>query len=139
MNQNFSYRPDIDGIRAIAVLLVILYHANFTLFSGGYIGVDVFFVLSGFLITLTIDKEMSNHSFSFKQFYLRRIRRIIPVLFFVMIVVTIPACIFLFSNHLEIYSRTLIQTLLCTNNFYLWINNGDYFAENSDLILFLHT
>lgn len=139
MNQNFSYRPDIDGIRAIAVLLVILYHANFTFFSGGYIGVDVFFVLSGFLITLTIDKEMSNHSFSFKQFYLRRIRRIIPVLFFVMIVVTIPACVFLFPNHLETYSRTLIQTLLCTNNFYLWINNGDYFAENSDLILFLHT
>ncbi len=139
MKPNFSYRSDIDGIRAIAVILVILYHANFRLLSGGFIGVDVFFVLSGFLITLTIDKEMITNSFSLKQFYLRRIRRIIPVLFFVMLIVTIPACFFLFSNHLETYSRTLIQTLLCTNNFYLWINNGDYFAENSDLILFLHT
>ncbi len=139
MKFNFSYRPDIDGIRAIAVLLVILYHANFSFITGGYIGVDVFFVLSGFLITLTIDREMNTDSFSFKKFYLRRIRRIIPVLVFVMLVVTIPACLFLFSNNLETYSRTLIQTLLCSNNFYLWINNGDYFAENSDLMPFLHT
>ena len=139
MKFNFSYRPDIDGIRAIAVLLVIFYHANFSFITGGYIGVDVFFVLSGFLITLTIDKEMSTDSFSFKQFYLRRIRRIIPVLVFVMLVITIPACLFMFSNNLESYSRTLIHTLLSTNNFYLWINNGDYFAENSDLIPFLHT
>jgi peptidoglycan/LPS O-acetylase OafA/YrhL len=139
MKFNFSYRPDIDGIRAIAVLLVILYHANFSFITGGYIGVDVFFVLSGFLITLTIDKEMNTNSFSFKQFYLRRIRRIIPVLVFVMLIVTIPACLFLFSNNLESYGRTLIHTLLSTNNFYLWLNSGDYFAENSDLIPFLHT
>lgn len=139
MKLKFSYRSDIDGLRAIAVLLVILYHANFSFITGGYIGVDIFFVLSGFLITLTIDKEMNTDSFSFKQFYLRRIRRIIPVLVFVMLVVTIPSSIFLFSNNLESYSRTLIHTLLCTNNFYLWINNGDYFAENSDLIPFLHT
>ncbi len=87
MKLPISYRPDIDGMRAIAVLLVILFHANFSLFSGGYIGVDVFFVLSGYLITLTIDKEMSENRFSFQQFYLRRIRRIIPVLVFVMVVV----------------------------------------------------
>ncbi|WP_165929435.1 acyltransferase family protein [Flavobacterium rhamnosiphilum] len=139
MNSNFSYRPDIDGIRAIAVVLVILFHAGFSFVPGGYIGVDVFFVLSGFLITLTIDKEMSNNSFSFKQFYLRRIRRIIPVLIFVMLMVTIPACLFLFANNLESYGRTLIHTLLSTNNFHLWMNSGDYFAENSDSIPFLHT
>ena len=139
MEPNFSYRPDIDGIRAVAILLVILFHANFPYITGGYIGVDVFFVLSGFLLTFMIDKEMKENTFSFKKFYLRRIRRIIPVLVFIMLIVTIPACIFLFANNLEAYSRTLIYTLLCSNNFHLWMNNGYYFAENSDLIPFLHT
>lgn len=139
MKLPISYRPDIDGMRAIAVLLVILFHANFQLFSGGYIGVDVFFVLSGYLITLTIDKEMSENRFSFQQFYLRRIRRIIPVLVFVMIVVTIPAYLILFADNLESFARTLLHTLVSTNNFHLWIIMKDYFAENSDLIPFLHT
>ncbi len=139
MKFNFSYRPDIDGLRAIAVLLVIFFHAGFPFVTGGYIGVDVFFVLSGFLITLTIDKEMSENTFSFKQFYLRRIRRIIPVLVFIMLVTTIPAYLFLFADNFESYGRTLIQTMLSTNNFYLWINQGEYFAENADLIPFLHT
>ena len=139
MKLPISYRPDIDGMRAIAVLLVILFHANFSLFSGGYIGVDVFFVLSGYLITLTIDKEMSENRFSFQQFYLRRIRRIIPVLVFIMLVVTIPAYFILFADNLESYGRTLLHTILSTNNFHLWVILKDYFAENSDLIPFLHT
>lgn len=139
MKLNFSYRPDIDGMRAIAVLLVILYHADFTFMTGGYVGVDVFFVLSGFLITLGIDKEMNNNSFSFGKFYLTRIRRIIPVLVFIMLIVTIPAYFILFSDDLESYSRTLIHTILSTNNIHLWINNGDYFAGNSELKPFLHT
>ncbi|RXR19074.1 acyltransferase [Flavobacterium amnicola] len=139
MKLPISYRPDIDGMRAIAVLLVILFHANFSLFSGGYIGVDVFFVLSGYLITLTIDKEMSENRFSFQQFYLRRIRRIIPVLVFIMLIVTIPAYLILFADNLESYGRTLLHTILSTNNFHLWVILKDYFAENSDLIPFLHT
>jgi peptidoglycan/LPS O-acetylase OafA/YrhL len=139
MKSNFSYRPDIDGMRAIAVLLVVLYHADFPFITGGYIGVDVFFVLSGFLITLGIDKEMNHNSFSFAQFYLRRIRRIIPVLVFIMLMVTIPAYFILFSDDLESYARTLIHTILSTNNIHLWINNGDYFAGNSELKPFLHT
>lgn len=139
MKSNFSYRPDIDGMRAIAVLLVVLYHADFPFITGGYIGVDVFFVLSGFLITLGIDKEMSHNSFSFGQFYLRRIRRIIPVLVFIMLIATIPAYFILFSDDLESYARTLLHTILSTNNLHLWINNSDYFAGNSDLMPFLHT
>lgn len=134
-----TYRPDIDGIRAIAILLVLIFHAGFPLFSGGYIGVDVFFVLSGFLITSLIDTEMKEKRFSFKNFYLRRIRRIIPVLVFIMLIITVPACLFLFADNLEAYSRTLIYTLLCSNNFHLYFNTKDYFAENSDLIPFLHT
>lgn len=139
MKNQFSYRPDIDGLRAIAVLLVILFHADFSLFSGGYIGVDVFFVLSGFLITYTINQEMLENRFSFQQFYLRRIRRIIPVLVFVLLAFTIPAYFILFADHFEIYGRTILHTILSTNNFYLWDILRNYFTENADLIPFLHT
>lgn len=139
MNLRNSYRADIDGLRAIAVLLVIFFHAEFSLLGGGFIGVDVFFVLSGFLITSLIDEEMKQKKFTFKNFYLRRIRRILPVLVFIMLVITIPAYFLLFANNLESFGRTLIHTFLCTNNFYLYSNLSDYFAENSDLIPFLHT
>jgi len=138
MNKDFSYRSDIDGLRAIAVLIVIFFHANFSWMPGGYVGVDVFFVISGFLITTTIEKEILLNSFSFKQFYLRRIRRIIPVLFFILLVCTVPAY-FMFASDFESFSRTLIHTILSTNNIHLWINSKKYFAENSELIPLLHT
>ncbi len=88
-----DYRPEIDGLRAIAVLAVIVYHApkitiqGFSLFEGGYLGVDIFFVISGYLITSIIIKEIkSTGKFSLINFYERRIRRIIPVLFFVVLI-----------------------------------------------------
>jgi len=87
-----TYRPEIDGLRAVAVGAVILYHIKITIFGqqpfqGGYIGVDIFFVISGYLISSIILKELiSTGSFSFKYFYERRIRRILPVLLFVMLV-----------------------------------------------------
>ena len=139
MSKNITYRPDIDGLRAVAVVLVILFHANLSLFSGGYVGVDVFFVISGFLITGSISKEISEGTFSFKTFYLRRIRRIIPVLVFVMLVVTIPASIIFFADDLEKFSRTVMHTMLSTNNFYLYTNGKNYFVENTELIPLLHT
>lgn len=139
MSSKMTYRPDIDGLRAIAILLVIIFHSGFSTFPGGFIGVDVFFVISGFLITSIIEKEIKEKRFSFKNFYLRRIRRIIPVLVFIILIVTIPAYFILFANNLEAYSRTLIYTLLCSNNIHLYFNSGDYFAESSDLIPFLHT
>lgn len=139
MNSKPTYRPDIDGLRAIAILLVLIFHSGFSLFPGGFIGVDVFFVISGFLITSIIEKEIRESTFSFKNFYLRRIRRIIPVLFFIMLIITILCYFILFANNLEAFSRTLLYTFLCANNFHLYINSSDYFAENSDLIPFLHT
>lgn len=138
MSKIFLYRPDIDGLRAIAVLFVVLFHANFNWITGGYIGVDIFFVISGFLITYTIQKEISENRFSFKLFYLRRIRRIIPVMFFILLICTIPAY-FMFSSDFEAYSRTLLHTILSTNNIHLWINNREYFTEDSELIPLLHT
>ena len=89
---NIKYRPEIDGLRAIAVISVILYHAkivifNYKIFEGGFIGVDIFFVISGYLITSIILKELvTTGTFSFKHFYERRIRRILPALLLVMVV-----------------------------------------------------
>ena len=76
-----SYRSDINGLRAVAVLAVVLYHAEIEYFNGGWIGVDVFFVISGFLISNIIISELNENKFSFKKFYLRRVRRILPALF----------------------------------------------------------
>ena len=83
------YRPEVDGLRALAVVLVILFHGGFAAFAGGFVGVDVFFVISGYLIASIIVEEMRGGRFSFGQFFERRARRIIPALYAV-IVVTIP-------------------------------------------------
>src|SRR6056300_430128 len=96
-----TYRPEIDALRAIAVVSVILYHAQITIlghqpFQGGFIGVDIFFVISGYLISSIILKELATTgSFSFKHFYKRRIRRIMPALLFLMLVSVIFAWKFL--------------------------------------------
>lgn len=80
-----KYRSEIDGLRALAVLPVILFHAGFSFFSGGYVGVDIFFVISGYLITTIILDDLEKGKFSIARFYERRARRILPALFFVML------------------------------------------------------
>jgi peptidoglycan/LPS O-acetylase OafA/YrhL len=139
MSNLFKYRSDIDGLRALAVLLVIFFHAKFTSISGGFIGVDVFFVISGFLISIIISKEVSENRFSFKKFYLRRIKRLGPALIVLLILTTIPAYLFLFSDDFEIFARNLIHAFLTTSNFFLWQNTGGYFSPNTDLFPLLHT
>src|SRR5690606_39737253 len=89
-----GYRPEIDGLRAVAVVSVILYHINKAWLPGGYVGVDIFFVISGFLITSIIWRELQGGSFSLTDFYLRRIRRIIPVML-VVVAATLVAGVFL--------------------------------------------
>ena len=81
-----KYRAEINGLRALAVISVILFHAGFELFSGGFIGVDVFFVISGYLITTILIEDIENNRFSFANFYEQRARRILPALFLVMLV-----------------------------------------------------
>ena len=139
MSNLFKYRADIDGLRAIAVLLVVLFHAKFSAISGGFIGVDVFFVISGFLISIIISKEVRENRFTFKSFYLRRIKRLAPALIALLILTTIPAYLFLFADDFEIYGRSLIHAYLTTSNFFLWQNTGGYFAANTDLFPLLHT
>jgi peptidoglycan/LPS O-acetylase OafA/YrhL len=141
-----NYRPEIDGLRAIAVSAVILYHSKIPLFgivnffSGGFIGVDIFFVISGYLITLIILKELSiNGSFSFKHFYEKRIRRIFPVLLFVMLVSFIFAWMYLLPKNFVDYSKSIIYSIFFISNIFFYNSGQEYDAENGLFIPFLHT
>ena len=113
----FIYRPEIDGLRAVAVFAVILYHAQITIesyqpFKGGFIGVDIFFVISGYLITSIILKELSKTGeFSFKYFYQRRIRRILPVLLTVMLASLPFAWFYLLPNSFMDFSKSILYSL----------------------------
>ncbi len=90
-----KYRAEIDGLRALAVMPVIFFHAGFSIFGGGFVGVDVFFVISGYLITTIIIRELNSNTFSLKRFYERRARRILPALIFVILISSIVSFIFL--------------------------------------------
>ena len=134
-----KYRKDIDGIRSIAVSLVVLHHAGVHLISGGYVGVDVFFVLSGYLITGIIYQQLLKGSFSFSEFYIRRIRRLMPALFGMIFVTTAVALLFLFPSDLLRYSNSLLWVSFYLGNFFFWREHGGYFAENTQEAPLLHT
>jgi peptidoglycan/LPS O-acetylase OafA/YrhL len=133
-----EYRREIDGLRALAVVPVILFHAGFKVFGGGYVGVDVFFVISGYLITSIILGEMRKGKFSIVRFYERRAKRILPVLF-AMILVCIPLAWFLMLPHqIKDFSKSLIATATYSSNVYFYLST-DYFNEMADLQPLLHT
>jgi len=139
------YRAEIDGLRAIAIVSVILYHAKMVFFGGisfegGFIGVDIFFVISGYLITRIILFELqSKSSFSFLNFYERRARRILPMLFFV-IFVSIPfAWIILLPSDLIEFAESILSSLFFSSNFYFYFSTTQYGVESSLLKPFLHT
>jgi peptidoglycan/LPS O-acetylase OafA/YrhL len=140
-----TYRPEIDGLRAIAVGAVILYHAQITIFGsqfskGGFIGVDIFFVISGYLITSIILKELvTTGSFSFKHFYERRIRRILPALLFVMLVSLPFAWMYLLPSNLIDFSKSILFSLGFSSNFYFHYSGQVYGATDGLLKPFLHT
>ena len=126
MNKFSYYRPEIDGLRALAVIAVIFYHAEFSLFdlkllTGGFIGVDIFFVISGYLITKIILNEIKiTGKFSFINFYKRRARRILPALFFVILCSFPFAYYYLVPNFFVDYSKSIISSLGFVSNFYFW-------------------
>ncbi|MDB3883270.1 acyltransferase [Candidatus Marinimicrobia bacterium] len=133
-----EYRKEIDGLRAIAVLPVILFHAGFIFFKGGYVGVDIFFVISGYLITNIIISKLKNNNFSFYDFYLRRTRRILPVLFFVTMV-TIPFSLALLTpGDQDNYAKSLIAIPLFITNIVFWRQSG-YFDTGTELKPLIHT
>ena len=130
-----TYRPEIDGLRAIAVGAVIIYHAQITIlghqiFKGGFIGVDIFFVISGYLITSIILKELvTTGSFSFKYFYQRRLRRILPILLFVILSSLPIAWMYLLPNSLVDFSKSALYSLGFSSNFYFHFSGLEYAVD----------
>ena len=133
-----AYRPEIDGLRAIAVLGVLLFHAGFPAFSGGYAGVDVFFVISGYLITRTILTGIDAGQFSYVGFFVNRVRRLFPS-FLATIGVSFLAGALLFSPpYLKRLGEAAITSVLCISNIYFW-SEADYWDIESTFKPLLHT
>jgi peptidoglycan/LPS O-acetylase OafA/YrhL len=134
-----TYRPHIDGLRAIAVIAVILFHIDSRWLPGGFVGVDIFFVISGYLITGIVSKELQEGRFSFRAFYERRVRRILPALW-VLLVVCVPVswCLMLPADA-EPMGKSALWSILAMANVYFWREVAtDYFAPQSATFPFLH-
>ena len=140
-----NYRPEIDGLRAIAVGLVILYHSEISIngnifFKGGFIGVDIFFVISGYLITSIILNELiTTNAFSFKYFYERRIRRILPVLIFIILASLPFAWIYLTPLDFVDFSKSILYSLGFSSNLYFHFSGQEYSALSVFYKPFVHT
>lgn len=135
-----SYRPDIDGLRALAVLAVVLFHIDADLLPGGFAGVDIFFVISGFLITGNILRDIdSEKGFSWLEFYRRRILRLLPVLFVVLLTTLIFGHFILIPEDFREMSYAAIASIASAANVYFtYFLNTDYFAEASHVRPLLH-
>lgn len=134
-----KYRPEIDGLRAVAVVPVILFHLGFDWISGGYYGVDVFFVISGFLITSIILKELNSNVFSLLNFWKRRIRRILPLSLIVIITILVFCFFAAFKPNLITYANDAISATFSYSNISLYRKLGDYWGAAAENSPFLHT
>jgi len=133
-----KHRTEIDGLRALAVLPVMIFHAAPALLPGGYLGVDIFFVISGFRITRIIADALSDGRFSIVDFYERRARRILPALGAVMLICTPIAWALMIPDDLENYGQSLVATALSANNVLLYLTI-DYFALETQFKPLMHT
>lgn len=133
-----DYRRELDGLRALALLPVILFHAGFETFSGGFVGVDVFFVISGYLITTIILAELEQGKFSIVNFYERRARRILPALFLVMLVCIPFAWFWLLPSDMKDFSQSLVAVSVFASNILFWRESG-YFDTAAEFKPLLHT
>ncbi|QRM54978.1 acyltransferase family protein [Sinorhizobium sp. BG8] len=133
-----QYRNEIDGLRAVAVVSVVFFHAGFSFWGGGFAGVDVFFVISGYLITSLILRDLDSGTFSLVSFYERRARRILPALVLVMLCCMPFAWRWMLPAAFIDYSKSLITAALSVSNFYFW-HKSDYFAPDSHEVPLLHT
>ena len=138
MSKFIHYRSDIDGLRAVAILAVVLFHLNPSYLHGGFIGVDIFFVISGFLITKIIIRELESNAFDLTQFYVRRIRRILPLLFTVLATSLIFACFILTADDMVWFAKTLQYSALQISNI-LFQQEVGYFDPKFDSMPLLHT
>ena len=132
------YRPDIDGLRAVAVVPVILFHTGVEVFSGGYVGVDVFFVISGYVITESLLNDLRENRFSILSFYERRVRRIFPALFVTIAASWIAAYFMFLPDAMKSFSQSVAATSAFVSNVYFWKTSG-YFQESALTMPLLHT
>src|SRR5215471_9630363 len=128
--QGTPYRPEIDGLRAISIFLVVAYHASPWLIPGGFVGVDIFFVISGFLITQIILSEIASHGFSIARFYGRRVRRIFPALIVVLAFSYAIGWLVLLPNQLELFGKNIIAGVAFAANLFQ-ISQTGYFAPSA--------
>jgi peptidoglycan/LPS O-acetylase OafA/YrhL len=133
-----KYRPEIDGLRTVAVIPVILFHAGVKIFSGGFVGVDIFFVISGYLITTVLIQDIESHQFRLLNFYERRARRILPALFFVMFCCLPFAWLWMLPVQVKDFSQSLVAMSLFASNILFWRKTG-YFAPAAEESPLLHT
>ena len=137
-NPNLIYRAEIDGLRALAVIPVILFHADIGLFSGGFTGVDVFFVISGYLITTILIEDIEKKRFNILNFYERRARRILPALYIVMLACIPFAWMWMLPSQMKDFSQSLVAVSLFASNFLFWGESG-YFDDATEQKPLLHT
>src|SRR5215471_6589371 len=134
----FSYREDIDWLRAIAVLAVVAFHFETPAVYGGFVGVDIFFVISGYLITGIIHSELKAETFSFARFYERRVRRLLPALYAMVVLTAIPTFHFLLTSERAEFFRSVLSVVTFTSNFFFWFQTG-YFDHAAAEKPLLHT
>jgi len=133
-----GYRAEVDGLRAVAVLAVVLFHVDAGLLPGGYLGVDVFFVISGYLITGIVLDELARGDFAWRRFYERRARRIVPAFFLMLLAVTPVVAVLLWPGDQADYGWSLAAASSFTSNLFFWAQSG-YFAPAAELQPLLHT
>lgn len=133
-----KYRPDIDGLRCIAVLSVLIFHMAPAMLPGGFVGVDIFFVISGYLITQTLWQDVEGDRFSLTKFYERRLRRIFPALIFMLAITCLAAAVLLMPLDFRSFSASLVSTVLFVSNLYFFWKTG-YFDQAAQLKPLLHT
>lgn len=136
---NMKFRKDISGLRAVAVVLVILFHGGITVFPSGFVGVDVFFVISGFLITSIVRADLEADAFSFSDFYVRRLWRIQVALLAVVAITLVVAIIFYLPNDFNDYFKSAMRTIGASSNYFFARTTTAYAATSSQSLLLLHT
>ncbi|WP_415892829.1 acyltransferase family protein [Neptuniibacter sp. PT8_73] len=135
--RTLSYVKEIDGLRAIAVISVILFHFKFQFFQGGFVGVDIFFVISGYLITKNILLNLEKGTFDLRNFFYRRVRRLLPAAFFTIVITVLVSCLLFTPDDLLRAAKSSIFALFSLSNFFFWSESG-YFDVSSDLKPLLH-
>jgi peptidoglycan/LPS O-acetylase OafA/YrhL len=133
-----DYREDIDWLRAIAVLAVVAFHFEAPAVFGGFVGVDIFFVISGYLITGIIQSEVTSGTFSFARFYERRVRRLLPALYAMVVLTAIPSFHYLLTSERAEFFRSVAAVITFTSNFFFWFQTG-YFDHAAVEKPLLHT